>query len=74
MRFRTCILILGSRKYLCISAKRPVGGCHQDEFKCVLGGCIPENWQCDLQADCFDKSDEANCEGKITGELIRAST
>ena len=44
-----------------------MGGCHRDEFKCVLGGCIPQKWRCDLQADCLDQSDEANCEGKTTG-------
>ena len=59
---------LNSISFFFSSAKRPENGCHLDEFKCVLGGCIPEKWRCDSQADCRDGSDEEGCQGKnLTG-------
>ena len=39
------------RKYLC----------HDDEFLCHDGMCIPQSWKCDMKWDCIDKSDELNC-------------
>lgn len=35
--------------------------CRSDEFKCLNGRCITNNWKCDKRNDCGDKSDEANC-------------
>ena len=29
-----------------------------DEFTCHSGQCIPARWQCDLEPDCSDASDE----------------
>ncbi|KAG7513675.1 low-density lipoprotein receptor-related protein 8-like isoform X1 [Solea senegalensis] len=35
--------------------------CPQGEFQCGSGECVHMNWKCDGDADCKDKSDEANC-------------
>ncbi|PRD29637.1 UNVERIFIED_CONTAM: Vldlr [Trichonephila clavipes] len=32
--------------------------CSETEFKCNNGRCIPNRWQCDLENDCLDNSDE----------------
>ncbi|XP_050419520.1 low-density lipoprotein receptor-related protein 2 [Patella vulgata] len=39
-------------------ATRAPDGCHDNEFKCEVGGCIPEKWKCDGQEDCEDGTDE----------------
>ena len=41
---------------VCVLAARP---CREvDEFTCHNGQCIPARWQCDLEEDCKDGSDE----------------
>lgn len=40
---------------------RPPGRCHDDEFQCGSGACLPEKWKCDEQIDCDDGADEAGC-------------
>ena len=35
--------------------------CLEDEFMCSNGKCIPEEWECDHERDCFDASDERFC-------------
>ncbi|TMS20080.1 Low-density lipoprotein receptor-related protein 8, partial [Larimichthys crocea] len=35
--------------------------CPVGEFQCGSGECVHMNWKCDGDADCKDKSDEANC-------------
>lgn len=35
--------------------------CHDDEFLCHDGMCIPQSWKCDMKWDCIDGSDELNC-------------
>ena len=40
---------------------RPPGQCHEDEFQCQVGGCIPQAWKCDSHNDCEDGTDEAGC-------------
>jgi hypothetical protein len=32
--------------------------CHQDQYQCQTGQCIPLDWVCDEQWDCADASDE----------------
>jgi hypothetical protein len=32
--------------------------CHQDQYRCLTGQCIPLEWVCDKQWDCADASDE----------------
>ena len=31
------------------------------EFACAAGGCVNATWVCDGEPDCFDESDETNC-------------
>ena len=38
--------------------------CLNDEFKCSNGTCIPKEWSCDHERDCFDASDERLCKTK----------
>ena len=38
--------------------------CGSGEWTCRNGDCIPENYRCDDQSDCYDGSDEVDC-GKI---------
>jgi len=44
-----------------VAATRPPGGCHDDEFQCRDGGCVPTSWRCDRHSDCDDGSDEDDC-------------
>lgn len=37
------------------------GTCHNTQFKCDNGKCIEKKFQCDLEDDCGDDSDERNC-------------
>ena len=36
--------------------------CHPDKFTCDSGNCIPLDQKCDNVLDCFDGSDEIDCE------------
>ena len=36
--------------------------CNLTEFTCKCGNCIPMDRRCDGKIDCFDKSDEMDCE------------
>ncbi|XP_052760298.1 basement membrane-specific heparan sulfate proteoglycan core protein-like isoform X2 [Mya arenaria] len=36
--------------------------CTAEEWKCRSGECIPQEYRCDNQPDCFDKSDEEECD------------
>lgn len=38
--------------------------CWGKKWRCKNGQCIDEDSRCDLYYDCFDKSDETNCEGE----------
>ncbi len=41
-----------------------VSGCSSFQFTCQNGECIPIEWRCDSEPDCFDGEDEINCSGK----------
>ena len=45
--------------------------CPSDQFECASGDCIPETWRCDARNNCFDESDEEDCNGN-TGKLYKA--
>ncbi|XP_037609246.1 low-density lipoprotein receptor-related protein 2-like isoform X5 [Sebastes umbrosus] len=36
-------------------------GCHQGQWQCDDGSCIPDIWRCDGDGDCLDGSDEMDC-------------
>jgi hypothetical protein len=48
--------------YLSLSV-RP--NCMVGEFRCTNGQCISKGDKCDIKVDCFDGSDETNCEDGI---------
>lgn len=35
--------------------------CSINEFHCNDGNCVSLSWKCDLEPDCSDGSDEADC-------------
>uniref|UniRef100_A0A0B7ATX1 Basement membrane-specific heparan sulfate proteoglycan core protein n=1 Tax=Arion vulgaris TaxID=1028688 RepID=A0A0B7ATX1_9EUPU len=37
------------------------GSCSRDQATCTNGNCIPRDYVCDGDNDCFDDSDERNC-------------
>ncbi|KAM8744391.1 uncharacterized protein AB9X84_018373 isoform 3-T3 [Acanthopagrus schlegelii] len=41
-------------------------GCHQGQWQCDDGGCIPDIWRCDGDGDCLDGSDEMDCTGQFS--------
>ncbi len=41
-----------------------VSGCNSFQFTCENGQCIPIEWRCDFERDCFGGEDEVNCGGK----------
>ncbi|XP_061782869.1 uncharacterized protein [Nerophis lumbriciformis] len=36
-------------------------GCHEKQWQCDDGSCIPNKWRCDGDGDCLDGSDEMDC-------------
>ena len=41
----------------------PTPQCPSNKFACKNGACIPNNWRCDGETDCFDHSDETEFAG-----------
>ncbi|XP_071323032.1 low-density lipoprotein receptor-related protein 2 isoform X2 [Trachinotus anak] len=39
-------------------------GCHQGQWQCDDGNCIPDVWRCDGDGDCLDGSDEMDCNAR----------
>ena len=45
--------------------------CKEDEFQChSTKTCIPNQWRCDSDFDCHDKSDEAYCKNMTCAEWM----
>ncbi|XP_028966427.1 uncharacterized protein LOC100901530 [Galendromus occidentalis] len=40
----------------------PTEGCHADEWRCGNSQCIPNTNRCDGHTNCYDSSDERDCE------------
>ena len=41
-------------------------GCTEAEYRCQgVGICIPSEWVCDGEIDCYAASDEETCDGKL---------
>ena len=51
---------------LCNNYHPLLGGCKPDEFQCDNQRCIPNSYKCDSDDDCGDGSDETGCT-KICG-------
>uniref|UniRef100_A0A2C9K4U4 Uncharacterized protein n=1 Tax=Biomphalaria glabrata TaxID=6526 RepID=A0A2C9K4U4_BIOGL len=49
-------------------SRRQVSTCGANQHQCQNGACIQEEWVCDTQEDCTDKSDEVNCATDCSGE------
>lgn len=52
---------------LCLSLcflKGQILGCHQGQWQCDDGCCIPDIWRCDGAGNCLDGSDEMDCTGR----------
>lgn len=48
--------------YMTRASRSPVmAECHESEFTCYDGRCIPHSRRCDNLYDCYDFSDEQNC-------------
>ena len=65
-----CKICLSKLQYKVISPSLNVlchlgSTCEKNEFICNDGTCIDLDLRCNGRFECFDKSDELNCQGKI---------
>ncbi|XP_044029701.1 low-density lipoprotein receptor-related protein 2-like isoform X2 [Siniperca chuatsi] len=54
-----CLIFLASLS----PTRGQIFGCHQGQWQCDDGNCIPDVWRCDEDGDCLDGSDEMDCTG-----------
>ena len=47
--------------YCLLDPENRVELCHDGQFACSSGQCIPREWHCDGDNDCPSANDEANC-------------
>ncbi|KAM7369179.1 hypothetical protein PAMP_013472 [Pampus punctatissimus] len=52
-----CLIFLASLNIF----RGQILGCHQGQWQCDDGNCIPDIWRCDGDGDCLDGSDEMDC-------------
>ena len=45
------------------TARKPLGGCNSNQFRCNNGICLQKSLRCNQRNDCGDHSDEINCAG-----------
>nr|XP_033502276.1 low-density lipoprotein receptor-related protein 2-like isoform X6 [Epinephelus lanceolatus] len=57
LRQLICLVFLASLRY----SQGQTLGCHQGQWQCDDGNCIPDVWRCDGGGDCLDGSDEMGC-------------
>ena len=74
VRCQSCVASIGVNGVICEKTSHPYNmQCQDRYFKCDDGTCILLIYRCDYISDCFDKSDEAICNGNISSSWINST-